>query len=224
MGFDIVSGDVVAICNQCGDTTRFGDIESDDPTYISDVMMWESGWIVAGDTCCCPSCRPSLEFELVEGSLLDSDTKYIVHQCNCVTNRAAHLSAAVFQRFPWADIYSPRAGLDVPRPDEQTGMIAIRGDGDQERLVVAILGQYYPGSPRFPNSNRDGYRARQGYFLSGLRCLLDIDGLDSVSFPWGIGCGAAGGDWGGWYLPMIRGFARAARSDGVTTRIYRIQK
>jgi len=168
---------------------------------------------------------PDPDYELIEGDLLDSDAQYIAHQCNCVTSRPAHLAAAVFARFPWADIYSPRAALqsnELPLESEVPGSIVIRGDGVDQRFVIAIIGQYYPSVPMFPQGRRDGIAARRGHFHQALLRILEIPDLESVAFPWCIGCGAAGGDWEGWYEPVLRGFARAARKLGVETRIHRL--
>jgi len=150
---------------------------------------------------------------VVTGDLLESDAKYIVHQCNCVTWNAAHLAKTVFRRFPYADIYNPRRGTE--RHDEP-GTIIIRGDGEAERLVIAVLGQYYPGSPRYPNSAKDGSQARQRYFQSGLDKIAELPDLHSVAFPWGIGCGAAGGDWPT-YHQMIDKLAAAVQGRATVT-------
>ena len=140
--------------------------------------------------------------EIVEGDIVRATEQYICHQCNCVTNRAAHLAAYVFQHFPYADIYKDRSFPHQPGPGGMPGDIVIRGNGSDQRLVVAMLGQYYPGKPRFPESKRDGFEARQGYFAACLDKIAEIPGLVSVAFPYQVGCGAAGGSWPA-YLAMI---------------------
>lgn len=129
--------------------------------------------------------------EVNTGNLLEAEEQYIVHQVNCVTNKAAHLAAFVFAKFPHADIYRSRKAGEFGVP----GTIVVRGDGNSERLVINSLSQYYPGSPRFPASAKDGYAARLGYFRSCLKAIEKLPGLTSIAFPVGIGCGAAGGDW-----------------------------
>lgn len=126
--------------------------------------------------------------KIIVGDLFDAPERFITHQCNCVTNRAAHLAASMFARFPYANIYAPRLAPDIP------GTIIIRGDGKDQRFVIAMLGQYYPGSPKFPNSTKDGALVRRLYFQSCLDKILQLPDLDSIAFPFGIGCGAAGGD------------------------------
>ena len=128
---------------------------------------------------------------IVEGDLFESDAKYIVHQCNCVTWRGAHLAKDMFSKFPYSDIYSSRQETghrDIP------GEIIIRGNGDKQRYVIAILGQKYPGRPGYSDPE-DDFAHRTRYFFNGLKKIAEIKDLDSVAFPWGIGCGAAGNDW-----------------------------
>lgn len=152
--------------------------------------------------------------EIVTGDLFDAKEKYLVHQCNCVTNKAAHLAFDVFEKYPYADIYAPRTEPDKP------GHILIRGNGKDERYIVAILGQYYPGRPKFPKSTLDGIPAREKYFYHGLLRLAKVPDLESVAFPWRIACGAAGGDWEH-YLEMINNFAKYVDNQGVKVTIYR---
>jgi len=164
----------------------------------------------------------------VEGDLFKSSEKYIVHQCNCITTRAAHLAYHMFKRFPYSDVYTPRNGLgdklhadllmgnmDEPptpqtmemiRQEDVPGEILIRGNGDDQRYVIAILGQYYPGFVRYADSEKDGVKARQRYFRSGLRQIAKIPSLESIAFPYKIACGAAGGDWDIYYK-MLKDFS-----------------
>lgn len=152
--------------------------------------------------------------EIVTGDLFEATEKYLVHQCNCVTNKAAHLAKDMFDKFPHADIYSPRTAPDKP------GHIIIKGNGQDERYVVALLGQYYPGKARYPLSSLDGIPVREKYFYHALLRLAKEPALESIAFPWRIGCGAAGGDWEH-YLEMITNFANYVGTKDVKVRIYR---
>lgn len=152
--------------------------------------------------------------EIVTGDLFEATEKYLVHQCNCVTNKAAHLAADMFEKFPHSDIYTGRTDPDQP------GHIIVRGNGKDQRYVVAILGQYYPGRARYPKSSLDGIPVREKYFYHGLLRLAQLPNLESVAFPWRIGCGAAGGDWD-LYLGKITNFAQYVGDRGVKVRIYR---
>jgi len=132
---------------------------------------------------------------IVFGDLFKSDAKYICHQCNSFTENGAHLAKAMFEKFPHADIYKNRNGKDLPIKGETPGNIIIRGDGKDKRFVINMIGQWYPGRTKYPNSKKDGSAARLRAFKECLDKIVDITDLDSIAFPWKIGCGAAGGDW-----------------------------
>jgi len=146
-----------------------------------------------------------MSLEVVRGDLLQATEQFICHQCNCVTNRSAHLARIVFQHFPYADIYSKRV-----IPDE-LGNIVIRGNGKDQRYVIALLGQYYPGRSKYPRGKKDGVLTREVAFMHCLDKVLLIKNLRSVAFPWKIGCGAAGGDWET-YRRLIKFFAELVKS------------
>jgi O-acetyl-ADP-ribose deacetylase (regulator of RNase III) len=146
--------------------------------------------------------------ETVNRSILDADEQYIVHQLNCVTNHAAGLALAIFQRFPYADVYSQREYPHTPTSDEQPGNIIVCGNGEDQRFVVGIYGQYYPGKSKYPDGKRDGILVREIAFNSGLQKIAYIPGIQSVAFPIGIGCRLAGGDWST-YERMISDWAAA---------------
>lgn len=152
---------------------------------------------------------------VVQGDLFLAGERFLCHQCNCKTTRAAHLAADVFRRFPYADIYKERTSNDDPSL-RTPGNIVVRGDGPA-RKIIAMLGQVFPGKPKFPSSDLDGFASRRGYFRSALDKMALLDHGSSFAFPWGIGCGAAGGCWPD-YLEMIEDFARKT---GLDVKIYR---
>jgi len=157
-----------------------------------------------------------MPIEIVTGSIFDSKEKYLCHQCNCVTKRAAHLSKTVFEYYPYADIYCIRKSPDTP------GTIIVRGDRESRRYVIALLGQYYPGNSKYPISELDGIRAREKYFHKALLAVAKISNLESVAFPWRIGCGAAGGNWDH-YLGTIENFSKYIETtQNANVKIYRL--
>lgn len=141
-----------------------------------------------------------MKIEIVNGNMFDSTTKYICHQCNCISTKSAHLAQTVFSRYPYADIYTNRTKSDTP------GTIIISGNGQDHRYVINMLAQYYPGSPRYPNSAKDGFQAREQYFKQCLNHICNIKNLESIAFPFKIGCGAAGGNWDN-YFKILSDFA-----------------
>lgn len=156
---------------------------------------------------------------IVDGNLLEADERYVCHQCNCVTRAARHLAETVFNRFPYANVYKDRQPRSDPLPGAMPGDIIVRGDGLGQRFVIAMLAQYYPGKPKFPDGQRDGFAARQSYFKQCLGKISAVPDLTSVAFPFGIGCGAAGGNWPE-YLAMIEEFAA---NTGARVSVYRLK-
>jgi len=122
------------------------------------------------------------------------------------------LASDIFRRHPWADIYSNRTHGCAPPEGRRLGDIVVCGDGVDERFVINMLAQFYPGKPKFPESAKDGFRARRVAFANCLLKMLRVPNLHSVAFPWEIGCWMAGGDWGK-YLPMIERFAAMTQAD-----------
>lgn len=168
--------------------------------------------------------RVAEHVKIVEGDLFEvaeaeGRGTVICHQANCVANKAAHLSADVFKRFPEADVYTMRK---QGRPDDRPGTCGTfpvetgrLTDGGrpltQPSRVVNLYGQYNPGKPR---QDHDTAENRKAWFKDALGKLAGrLEGehhwykhIKTLVFPWGIGCGAAGGDWDA-YLPMIKEFA-----------------
>ena len=104
----------------------------------------------------------------------------------------------MFEKFPYSDIYAPRANYtreELPLPGEEPGNIVIKGNGLDERYVINMIGQMFPGNVKYPDSMKDGFAARQTYFKDCLLKIMKIDNLESVAFPDHIGCGVAGGSW-----------------------------
>ena len=84
---------------------------------------------------------------------------------------------------------------DLPLPEEPPRKIVIKGNGIDQRYVINMIGQWFPGRVKYPNSSKDGYIARQKYFKNCLKEIMKIKDLESIAFPYNIGCGVAGGDW-----------------------------
>lgn len=162
--------------------------------------------------------------KIIKGSILDASEQYIVHQCNCVTINSAGLALAIFQKYPYANVYSTRQNVSTP------GSIEVRGNGNDQRYVIALFGQYYPGKHSYDAIEKyndtfvfakssDSLVSREMYFQTGLRLISLIDGIKSVAFPWQIGCGLAGGDWVS-YSNMIQNFAK--NNPMIETSIYKL--
>lgn len=160
--------------------------------------------------------------EIVTGDLLEAKEKYIAHQCNCLTENSAGTAKAIFDKYPHANTYARRVksetgettNIDVP------GTIIILGDGQDQRYVINMYAQYYPGRPKFPKSTLDGTVIRQNYFYKCLLRIAKIPDLESVAFPWRIGCNLGGGDWE-YYLGVLSNFAQYVGEKDIKVRVYR---
>ena len=153
--------------------------------------------------------------EIIQKSITEVDAKYIAHQCNCLTTKAAGVAAVIFNAFPYADVYRTRNNYDVrvslEQPSsknkrDQPGTIEICGNGKDQRFVINMFAQVYPGSPKYTESNLDGYDARKKYFAKCLDLIVEIKDLESIAFPYKIGCNLAGGDWEN-YQKMLEEFS-----------------
>jgi O-acetyl-ADP-ribose deacetylase (regulator of RNase III) len=145
--------------------------------------------------------------ETKEGNILEATETYIAHQCNCVSRRGAGLAQQLFIKFPWSDVYSGRSETHVPKDGEGMGDIIIKGDGKDQRFVIAMLAQYYPGGTYDLSAKRDGSDVRAAAFQQCLEKISKIEGLDSIAFPYKIGSGLAGGSWFT-YEAMLVAFAK----------------
>ena len=146
--------------------------------------------------------------QIVNGDLLESKCTIIAHQCNCKTQSAAGLSATIFAKFPYADVYSSRTTPSIP------GTVEICGNGREERYVANMFAQRYPSVSKWKN---DTSEMRQQWFRSCLDLIADFvmnSGLKNVSvgFPYLIGCGLAGGKWDE-YEGMLREWSKTAPCD-----------
>lgn len=156
-----------------------------------------------------------MNIEIISGNLLDAKEKYIAHQCNCLTQHSAGTAKDIFIKYPYADTYKSRVEPDV------LGTIKILGNGGEDRYVVNMFAQYYPGKPKYPDSKLDGIRARQQYFYQCLLKISRIPNLESIAFPYKIGCNLAGGDWD-YYYGVLNNFAlHVGKKYGVKTFLYR---
>jgi O-acetyl-ADP-ribose deacetylase (regulator of RNase III) len=155
--------------------------------------------------------------EIITGDLLEAKEKYICHQTNCIsTNGASGIAKAIFDKYPYANCYSSRTETSKP------GAIDIRGNGQDQIMIINLHAQYYPGKPKYPHSTLDGIEIREKYFHKCLLRIAKIENLQSIAFPWRIGCGLAGGIWEH-YLGTLTNFAHyVEKSQGAKVVIYRI--
>ena len=149
--------------------------------------------------------------KIVNGDLTEAKEKYIAHQCNCTTKSVKGLAVAVFGKFPYANIYKDRRAFGATEP----GKIIVCGNGTTQRYVINMLAQYSGGRPKKPET----YETRAQYFQQCLDQIKQIPDLESIAFPYNIGCGMAKGNWPR-YQKMLSDFAAEV---GVPVVLYRYE-
>lgn len=141
--------------------------------------------------------------EVIEGDILQCNTKFICHQCNCITKgHGRGLAYAIFKKYPYANTYSNEHYQRVP------GSISIHGNGISQRYVINIYSQFGPGKQR----TNDTEKMRLKWFIKGLSKLREFNNLESIAFPYKIGCGLASGNWK-IYKKIIDRFANSIEAD-----------
>lgn len=119
-----------------------------------------------------------------KGNIFDSPYP-IVHQCNCVTANSAFLARDIFDRYPFANTYKDRKIPTTP------GTIDVLQGSKSGKIIVNIYSQYYPGKANYSSDNSS---KRLEWFKMGLKELEEY-GFETISVPYKIGCGSAGGNW-----------------------------
>jgi hypothetical protein len=129
---------------------------------------------------------------ITNDDILNSKEKYIAHQCNCVVNNPKGLAKSIFDKYPYADIYSSRKNKDIPGHN-----IICSGN---DKIIINMLAQYYPGKSKY---NNDSVPNRLQWFRDCLNEISNIPDLknkkESLAIPFNIGCGLAGGNWDDYY-------------------------
>lgn len=126
---------------------------------------------------------------IINQSLLEANTKYIAHQCNCKSNNFAGLAKSIFTKFPYSNTYKDRiyTGYNFP------GRIDVLGNGEENRFVINMYVQFWPGKPGKDIYDTNEYRIK--YLKQCLSKIAEISDLESIGFPYNLGCGLAGGNW-----------------------------
>ncbi len=140
--------------------------------------------------------------EEINCDLLEIDTQYIAHQCNCVSTYSKGLAKEIFKKYPESNVY-------ITGESRIPGTISIKG------RIINMFAQLHPGSPRADDSREDRHR----WFVSCLNEIRKIFHLKSIAFPNMIGCGLAGGNW-----TIYRSFIRRFSDNNPKIKVYICKK
>lgn len=136
------------------------------------------------------------DVEIIKGDLLDikpGPGEYIVHQTNCQSKRAAGLATKLFQKYRDANTYKKSS-----KYTRTPGTISVHGP------IINLYGQDAQGM----TTSSIIQKRRREWFQNGLDAISKTIGDATVIyFPYGIGCGMAGGTWSK-YLLMISNWAK----------------
>lgn len=151
---------------------------------------------------------------IINQSLLEANTKYIAHQCNCKSNYSAGIAKSIFTKFPYADTYKHRAytGYNFP------GRIDVLGNGEENRFVINMYVQFWPGKPGKDIYDTNDYRIK--HLKQCLNNIANITDLESIGFPHNMGCGLAGGNFSE-YSKILEIFANHVAKKNVKVLWYK---
>ena len=131
--------------------------------------------------------------QIKEDNILNSNEKYIIHQCNC---NAKGLAKSLFDKYLYANVYKNRTIHSKP------GTISVKGNGKECRYIINAFGQYTPGKPNIKETKLQ----RLIWFKQCLDEIKKIENVESIAFPYKMGCGYGGGNWNE-YLKTIEQFS-----------------
>jgi hypothetical protein len=140
------------------------------------------------------SVKERVTYTEVTGNILDYLAPYyIAHQCNTQSKRPAGLSTHIFNKYPASNDYARGTHGTV-------GTIHVNDH------VINMFAQLKPGKP---TGSLDNSAKRIDYFVSCLQAISTQLPKDAtVVFPYGIGCGMAGGDWPT-YEALLKEFSKS---------------
>lgn len=147
----------------------------------------------------------------ISGDILQSESQYIAHQCNCKSTNFSGLAKAIFIKFPVSNTYQPkvdRSGgeITIKTVARIPGEITIHTDEIKNKSIINMYAQIYPGGPYSYPNGVDSEDHRLSLFKQCLENISKIENLQSIAFPHKIGCGLANGDWNKYYK-LIQDFA-----------------
>ena len=159
--------------------------------------------------------------ELEIGDLLNCNCNIIVQQLNCLCVKPHGLSAAISEKYPYANIYKQRRQLftkNLAIPEDRGVPGHITWSDSNNPIIVGLYGQYdfgkaYPKSYRPKHDPVETRQLREEWFkqaLDNLKFKIEKENMNHdkivIAFPYQIGCGLAGGNWTN-YEKMLQDFS-----------------
>lgn len=133
-----------------------------------------------------------MSVRLIRGNLLDSDAKYICQQVNCQGAMGAGLAKQIAEKWPNVKKEYVKFCDSKKQKQDLLGDIQLvtANGGFQKKddpLILNIFGQFYYG--------HEGVYTDYSALIKAFRKINQIYKGESLAFPYGFGCGLAGGEW-----------------------------
>lgn len=138
--------------------------------------------------------------EIRQGNILDVNHGIIVHQVNTLGIMGAGLALQIKKRYPVAfKDYSGFSSVYSEHHEELLGATLLT-QVNEELYIAHMFAQSSIGAGKL----RTDYKAFENS-LKNLKILIERSNQQNslVYFPYKIGCGLGGGDWGGAIKPLI---------------------
>lgn len=127
--------------------------------------------------------------QIYKGDILYANTAFICHQVNCMNAMGSGVAKAICTKYPEVKTMYHEFCSTAKTPNELLGEIQIVPLHEVDMAVINIFGQLDYG--RCKGRVYTDYDALQKAFAEiNKQCAGK-----SITFPYGFGCGLAGGDW-----------------------------
>lgn len=128
-------------------------------------------------------------FQILKGDILNAKAAFICHQVNCMNAMGAGVAKAIYTKYPEVKAMYHEFCSTANNPMELLGRIQIVPLHKVDIAVINIFGQLNYG--RCKGKTFTDYNALKKAFIEiNKKCTGK-----SIAFPYGFGCGLAGGDW-----------------------------
>lgn len=128
-------------------------------------------------------------FQIIKGDLLHANAAFICHQVNCKNVMGAGVAKALYSKYPEVKSEYHKFCLNANSSKDLLGEIQIVPLHSRDTAVINIFGQLDYGRQR--GVVYTDYEALKKAFIK----INQECAFKPVAFPYGIGCGLAGGDW-----------------------------
>lgn len=132
-----------------------------------------------------------MSVQIIRGDLLEADADIICHQVNCLGVMGAGVAKQIADKWPYVKKEYVKFCNSKKKQNllGEIQLVAANGGFQQEGdpLILNIFGQFYYG--------HDGVYTDYSALTKAFRKMNQLYKGKTIAFPYGFGCGLAGGDW-----------------------------